>query len=172
MEQRGRVFGSDSADVAVHGVIIRAGLAEEADAISALALRSKGHWGYDAAFLEACREDLTVDPQWCDGMRLVVAEEDGVLLGYARIAGEPPVGELDGLFVDPPAIGRGVGELLLQHAVATAADLGIETLEIVSDPYAEPFYLHAGAVRTGTTPSTVDPTRLLPRLTLAVPGAE
>jgi len=157
-------------------VIIRAGLPSEAGAISALALRSKGHWGYDAAFLEACREDLTIDPAWCDGVRLVVAEEDGVLLGYVRIAGEPPVGELDGLFVDPPAIGRGIGGLLLQHAVATAAGLGLETLEIDSDPYAEPFYRHAGAVRTGTTSSTVDPTRSLPRLLLAVtsrrpPGA-
>lgn len=153
-------------------MIFRPARPDEAPAISALAVRSKGHWGYDAAFLEACREDLTVDPQWCDGLRLVVAEEDGVLLGYARIAGEPPVGELDGLFVDPPAIGRGVGALLLRHAVATAAGLGIETLEIASDPYAEPFYLHAGAVRTGTTPSTVDASRLLPRLTLAVPAAE
>jgi GNAT superfamily N-acetyltransferase len=157
-------------------VIVRAGLAAEAAEISALALRSKGFWGYDAAFLEACREDLTIRPEWCDGVRLVVAEEDGVLLGYARITGEPPAGELDGLFVDPPAIGRGAGGLLLRHAVAVAAGLGIETLEIASDPYAEPFYLHAGAVRTGTTPSTVDPTRSLPRLVLAVtsrppPGA-
>ncbi len=145
---------------------IRPARPAEAGVISELAVRSKGFWGYDAAFLEACREDLTIRPEWCDGVRLVVAEEDGVLLGYARITGEPPVGELDGLFVDPPAIGRGVGGLLLQHAVATAAGLGIETLEIASDPYAEPFYLHAGAVRTGAVPSTVYPDRLLPRLEL------
>jgi GNAT superfamily N-acetyltransferase len=149
-------------------VIVRGAGAEEAGTISALALRSKGHWGYDGAFLEACRADLTIDPAWCDGVRLIVAEDDGVLLGYARIAGDPPVGELAGLFVDPPAIGRGVGGALLEHALAVAAGLGIETLEIDSDPYAEPFYLHAGAVRTGTSPSTVDPTRLLPRLELPV----
>jgi GNAT superfamily N-acetyltransferase len=157
-------------------VIVRAGRGAEAGAISALALRSKAHWGYDAAFLEACRADLTTDPAWCDGVRLVVAEDDGVLLGYARIAGGPPVAELAGLFVDPPAIGRGVGGALLEHALAVAAGLGIETLEIDSDPYAEPFYRHAGAVRTGTSPSTVDPARLLPRLALEVrsrprPGA-
>jgi GNAT superfamily N-acetyltransferase len=149
-------------------MIVRPGRPSEAGAISALALRSKGHWGYDAAFLAACREDLTIDPAWCDGVRLVVAEEDGVLLGYARIAGGPPTAELAGLFVDPPAIGRGVGGLLLRRAVRIAAGLGIDTLEIDSDPYAEPFYLRAGAVRTGATPSTVDPTRLLPRLELPV----
>jgi GNAT superfamily N-acetyltransferase len=153
-------------------VIVRAARADEAAGISALALRSKGHWGYDAAFLAACRDDLTIDPAWCDGVRLIVAvSDDGELLGYARIAGEPPVGELAGLFVDPPAIGRGVGGLLLRHAVAIAADLGFRTLEIDSDPYAEPFYRQAGAVRVGESASTVDPTRLLPRLHLPVTPA-
>ena len=146
---------------------VRPARADEAPTISALALRSKGHWGYDPAFLDACRDDLTIDPAWCDGVRLVVAEEAGTLLGYALVAGGPPVGELAGLFVDPSAIGRGVGGLLLRHAVAIA---GMTALEIDSDPNAEPFYRHAGAVRTGESPSTVDPTRLLPRLELAVPA--
>jgi GNAT superfamily N-acetyltransferase len=150
-------------------VTVRPARPDEAGAISALALRSKGHWGYDPAFLAACRDDLTIDPAWCDGVRLVVATAGGRLLGYARVAGGPPVAELAGLFVDPAAIGTGVGSLLLRHAVAIAAELGIETLEIDSDPFAEPFYRHAGAVRTGDSPSTVDPTRRLPHLTLAVP---
>jgi hypothetical protein len=47
----------------------------------------------------------------------------------------------------------------------------MHTLEIDSDPNAEPFYRHAGAVRTGDSPSTVDPSRL-PHLTLAVAGRE
>jgi GNAT superfamily N-acetyltransferase len=151
-------------------VTVRPARPSEAPAISALALRSKGHWGYDPAFLEACRADLTIDPAWCDGVRLVVADEAGTLLGYARVSGEPPVGELDGLFVDPAAIGRGVGGLLLRHAIGIARDLGLRALAIDSDPHAEAFYRHAGAVRTGESPSTVDPTRLLPRLELAVAG--
>ena len=33
---------------------------EEADALSALAFRSKAYWGYGAEFLEACRSELTL----------------------------------------------------------------------------------------------------------------
>lgn len=150
-------------------VTVRPGRPAEAAAIGALALRSKGHWGYDAAFLAACRDDLSIDPAWCDGTRLVVAVAGDTLLGYARVAGGPPVGELAGLFVDPAAIGRGVGGLLLREALAVAGRLGLRVLEIDSDPHAEPFYRHAGAVRVGSSPSTVDPTRLLPHLELAVP---
>jgi hypothetical protein len=46
-------------------VRIRPARPDEAGAISALALRSKGHWGYDAAFLAACRENLTIGSRGC-----------------------------------------------------------------------------------------------------------
>ncbi len=36
---------------------IRAARPGEADALSALCLRSKAHWGYDDDFLERCRFD-------------------------------------------------------------------------------------------------------------------
>lgn len=39
---------------------IRAAKPEEADELSALARRSKARWGYDKAWLEAWRKDLTV----------------------------------------------------------------------------------------------------------------
>jgi GNAT superfamily N-acetyltransferase len=147
-------------------VLLRPGLPEEAEAISALALRSKGHWGYQPEFLEACRDDLTTDPRWCDGIRLVVAVRRNVLVGYYRVSGRPPVAELAGLFVDPTAIGSGVGGLLLRDAVRSAGRLGIRTLVIDSDPSAEPFYLHNGAKRTGEAVSTVLPGRMLPQLEL------
>jgi hypothetical protein len=41
--------------------IIRPAQADEVEALTALALRSKAHWGYDDAFMEACRAEL---PPW------------------------------------------------------------------------------------------------------------
>lgn len=155
-------------DLQLPDVTFRPARPDEAAGISALALRSKAHWGYDDAFVQACRDDLTIDPAWCDGIRLEVAERDGRLLGYSRISGTPPQGVLDGLFVDPSAIGTGIGQALLRRASGTAARLGITSLAIESDPHAEPFYLHAGAVRTGEATSTVVAGRMLPLLTLAV----
>lgn len=150
-------------------VSLRPARPEEAPAISALALRSKAHWGYSADFIEACRDDLTIDRDWCDGIRVQVAERAGRLLGYSRISGEPPRGGvLDGLFVDPSVIGQGVGIALLRRAVDLAASLGMRVLSIESDPHAEAFYLAAGAVRIGETPSTVFRGRSLPLLALEV----
>lgn len=38
---------------------IRSALADDADAISALAFRSKKYWRYDDAFMDSCRAELT-----------------------------------------------------------------------------------------------------------------
>ncbi len=39
---------------------IRPARADEARELGEPAFRSKAHWGYGAAFMEACREDLAV----------------------------------------------------------------------------------------------------------------
>jgi GNAT superfamily N-acetyltransferase len=154
--------------MAPHPLTLRPAVPAEADALSRLALRSKGHWGYDEQFLAACRAELTLRPEQCDGVGTVVAERGGVLLGFYRLAGRPPVAELADLFVDPEAIGRGVGAALFADAVDRARALGIVRLTIDSDPNAEGFYARMGARRVGTVASGSISGRELPRLELAV----
>src|SRR3954453_4155121 len=111
---------------------IRLALPEGAPLLSELALRSKGHWGYDAAFLASCRDDLALSPQDVASSPVFVSlDSEGGITGYYRlIAQDGRVGELDALFVEPTAIGRGVGRRLWQHAVDTAGSLGLVALEI------------------------------------------
>jgi len=152
----------------VPDLILRPALPDEAASLSDLALRSKGQWGYDDAFLTACREELTVHPRQCDAIHVVVAERAGTLVGYYRLEGDPPAGELADLFVDPPAIGQGIGGRLLADALERARSLKFELLKIDADPNAEAFYVRAGATRVGTVPSESITGRLLPRLELLV----
>ncbi|MEI7031471.1 GNAT family N-acetyltransferase [Streptomyces pratensis] len=147
---------------------IRAGEAAEAAALTELALRSKGHWGYDAEFLAACREELTLGPADVGPRRTSVAEEDGRALGFTTLDGEPPRGALGMMFVEPDAIGRGVGRLLFTRTMDEARRLGFTSLTIDADPNAEPFYRAMGAVRIGTTPSGSVPGRELPLLAVAL----
>jgi GNAT superfamily N-acetyltransferase len=144
--------------------------ASQADQISALALRSKAHWGYSAEFLDMCREELTYGPDDCRSGRLWVACRDETLLGFYLVSGEPPVGELAALFVDPQHIGEGVGRRLLEHAFGVALDAGFRELHLDADPDAEAFYRHHGAQRIGSSPSGSIPGRSLPRLSFALDG--
>ncbi|SCF35382.1 Acetyltransferase (GNAT) domain-containing protein [Micromonospora viridifaciens] len=144
-------------------LLIRPARPAEAADLTELALRSKGHWGYDNEFLARCRTELTLTPADVTVRQVTVAERAGRLVGLLVLAGAPPEMELDMLFVDPPAIGTGVGRVLFDHAVAAARAAGARTLWIDADPGAEPFYRHVGAVPAGTSvsPSTG---RTLPRL--------
>jgi hypothetical protein len=72
------------------GLHLRAGRKDEARWLSELALRSKGHWGYDQAFLDACRAELTLTPQDVEVQRVTVAERDA--LGFERITLEADPG--------------------------------------------------------------------------------
>jgi GNAT superfamily N-acetyltransferase len=143
---------------------LRAGRRQEAPLLSDLALRSKGHWGYDQAFLDACRAELTLTPEQVEHQRVTVAERDGRVVGFYALTGQPPNGVLEDLFVEPDHIGTGVGQALWQHAVEVAASLGFQRLILVADPGAEPFYLAMGARRCGLVPSGSIPGRAIPRL--------
>ncbi|MEZ0067080.1 GNAT superfamily N-acetyltransferase [Streptacidiphilus sp. MAP12-20] len=149
-------------------MLIRGAQAEEAAQLSALALRSKGYWGYDEAFLDACRQELTLHPEELAPKRTVVAERDGSILGFATLEGDPPEGALGMLFVAPDAIGQGVGRRLYEHALAAARELGFVRLTIDADPNAEAFYRAMGAEFVGTTPSESIPGRVLPQLAVTL----
>jgi GNAT superfamily N-acetyltransferase len=150
-------------------VLIRPARATEAGILSDLALRSKAHWGYDAEFLDACKDELTVAAGEIVGRRATVADRDGHILGFTTLEGEPPTGELGMMFVDSGAIGQGIGRLLFEHTLAAGGQLGFARLTIDADPNAEPFYRAMGAVRTGSVPSGSVAGRVLPRMTVTIP---
>jgi len=152
---------------------LRAGRRDEARLLSELALRSKGYWGYDQAFLDACRgAELTLAPEDVEGQRVTVAECDGQVVGFYALAGDPSAGILADLFVAPERIRSGVGRALWQHAIAAARTLGFERLTLEADPGAEPFYLAMGAHRIGSVPSGSIPGRVLPLLEVPIVEVE
>ncbi|MCX4786737.1 MULTISPECIES: GNAT family N-acetyltransferase [unclassified Streptomyces] len=146
---------------------VRPARRSEAGELTELALASKAHWGYDEAFLAACRDELTLHPADIDRRRTTVAEQDGRVLGFTTLEGAPPEGALGMMFVAPDALGRGIGRLLFEHTMTQARRLGFARLTIDADPNAEPFYLAMGAVRIGATPSGSIPGRELPLLEYA-----
>src|SRR3954451_757809 len=145
-------------------VEIRRALPEEAPVLGELALRSKGHWGYDADFLETCRPDLALSPEEVESSPVYVSlDSEGGVTGFYRLMPlDGGMAELDSLFIEPSAIGQGVGRRLWEHAVEVARSLGFAALEFQSDPHAEGFYLAMGAKRCGESESTVTPGRILP----------
>jgi N-acetylglutamate synthase-like GNAT family acetyltransferase len=147
---------------------IRMAKPEEAELISDLALRSKGYWGYDAAFLASCKAELSYSPS-----QLLSAE---YCFKVAQLPNQPICGffalkfvvskhpELEALFVDPNFIGQGWGKHLLISVIDVATRHHAKSIKIQSDPFAEDFYLANGAIKVGESESQSIPGRFLPKL--------
>lgn len=141
---------------------------EELEALSKLVLRSKAWWGYDAAFMAACREELTLAAEDLRNDPLMIAIQGEQYAGVAQLSFEGPDCHLEKLFVDPGHMGRGVGKRLYNWALTTARTNGATSLLIDADPGAAPFYQRMGAQLAGTAPSGSIVGRHLPRLVHAL----
>ena len=159
-------------DVLQNCRIRRAGPGDAA-ALSSLAFRSKASWGYDIEFMKRCRDELTYAEQDIEAprYRFQVCEVDGEAVGFyvLEIRSETEA-ELEGLFVKPALLRKGIGRLLTEHLKTEAGLLGIRSISILGDPNAEEFYTSIGAEPAGYRESASIPGRFLPVFKLAIEG--
>jgi GNAT superfamily N-acetyltransferase len=113
--------------------------------------------------MEAARAELTFRPEKYPGFEVYVLEQRAGILGFCSLIPRSEIEvEMDDLFVEPDAIGRGYGKALWHHAVLRARELGFHEMTLTADPFAEPFYRARGAEKIGEVASTVVPDRVLP----------
>ena len=136
----------------------------ELPSLGELCLRSKAVWGYDDAFMTACRTELTLRPDELQSTYLQVAVRDSTVVGLAQVKVADTDADLLKLFVEPALLRSGVGRLLFEWATARARGLGAVRMIIEADPGAAPFYERMGAKYAGLAPSQSIPGRMLPRM--------
>lgn len=149
-------------------LLIRAPDVEELPALSELCMRSKAVWGYDAAFMEACRGELSFDPRDLASSLIAVAARGGSVVGIAQVRMSGDGADLVKLFVEPAAMRGGVGQALFAWAADAARASGAARMTIEADPGAAPFYRRLGALDAGVVPSGSIAGRMLPKLVLAL----
>jgi GNAT superfamily N-acetyltransferase len=164
---------------------------ELAGALTAIALAGKRHWRYPERWIEAWTPQLTVSEAYVaahptfamiaggsggsggsgSARSAEIAGSGGSDAGggpvgfYALVPGDGGRVQLDHLWLLPDWIGRGLGRILFEHALACAAGLGADTVWLEAEPNAEPFYRHMGARRAGRRVTEIEGTaRVLPLL--------
>ncbi|MBW4473332.1 MAG: GNAT family N-acetyltransferase [Stenomitos rutilans HA7619-LM2] len=129
-----------------------------------LLLRSKAHWGYDADFIQRCRNVFAILPEWIAKDTFFVLQKKTQIIGFYSLQQQDLTVELTDLFIEPSVLGHGYGKLLWHHAIETVRSFGVSTLLIKSDPNAAGFYEAMGAKQIGETPSVINAGRMLPLL--------
>lgn len=152
---------------------IRRARPDEADALTALIMRSKAHWGYSQRQLDGWRPELTLtaaaiecDPVYCAMVGETVA---GVM--HLKRLNEMEI-LLDDLFIEPATIGAGVGGALWRQAVILARESGARTMVLDADVHAVAFYQHMGAVLVDIADIADIPIPSTPRMRYDLPAPE
>lgn len=135
--------------------ILRPSRASDAQALSALAHRSKAHWGYPETWMEAWEAALTFQPEQMTGQYAVLVAADGQLLGFYGLESREEGWQLEHCWVDPQSIGSGHGRHLVEHALSVVRGLGVNTLAVESDPSARGFYERLGAQHVRDMPRPI-----------------
>lgn len=142
---------------------------EDAEELTALAFRSKAFWGYSDDFLEQCRDELTVTPEFIRRNHVFVLVQVQQIIGFYglkphHLIGLKKIVDMEYLFLDPDFIAIGGGTRLWRHAVDMAKHYGYSMMRIESDPNAQKFYERCGAELVGEVSSASIEGRKLPLL--------
>ena len=125
---------------------IRDARPDELAALEALQRAASLIWESDREFLLANPDAIAVPPAAIrEGRVRVAVDRDGNLLGFTVVlAPRDGAVELDGLFVDPAAMRRGVGAALVRDACARARAAGAERVDVIANDNALGFYERMG----------------------------
>jgi len=132
---------------------------EDAEALTEIAHAAKRHWGYPEQWIWSWRDILTMRPEFIAANVAYSAMEDDRAVGFYLLTTGSDGLHLDHLWIAPPAMGRGIGRALFEHAVEQTRRLGHLSLKIEADPNAEGFYTRMGARRVGSTVTKVEDQR-------------
>lgn len=112
--------------------------------------------------------DMIVHSDFLTAEHGMIAEEAGVVLGYAivRVAGSEAF--LRDLFVEPSRFREGAGRALFEAALRDAKRRGARTMTLEGDPHAIGFYKRMGMRQIGSKPSIAGGGRMLPIMAMNI----
>lgn len=142
--------------MSVSRVRIRDAVPADADAIAdvhAAAVRELGGDAYDErevrAWLANVHPERYPIGETEAGIRVVVAERDGRLVGFGWVDCDPSgrddsTGEIVAVYVTPDTVREGVGGTILDRLERVAREAGLETIVLVASKNAIDFYRQQG----------------------------
>ena len=131
-------------------LVIRPALSDERPALEALQMRASLIWEEYREDLAAHPEDVCLTQNAIEELRVRVAMMDGAVVGFSEtVLTSEREWELEGLFVEPDAMRRGVGGRLLDDLFELARRAGVARIRVIAEPHAAAFYERNGFMREG-----------------------
>ena len=144
--------------------------ADDLELLCSIANKAKGYWDYPQEYLDKCRvyfeQEFTIEYLKKSHTYLIQVSGKTIGMGTLLLDGkEGPM--IDQFWLLPEQIGKGYGKEAFALLTNKARRLGWNSLTIISDTYAEGFYIAMGSKRIGELKSEVRDS-MLPKMFLSL----
>ena len=148
---------------------IRLASPSDINLLTEIAIAAKRSNGYSDAFMDACRDELTITAQELAMGEYWVVEAD-VIQGFVGLIDVPgqDIAEIHSFFIGPAWQRQGIGKRLWQKILQRTHEKGMQAIILDADPAAVPFYKSLGFEVIGKVPSGSIAGRTIPRMKLQI----
>lgn len=126
-------------------MIFEKATAEDCQALSELAVRSKRHWGYSKEAMELWNQNLTITEDFLNSHTVIKATLEDDIVGFFALEEIKPTTRIAQYWIDTPYMRKGYGSEMFKYLKDFLRQKNVEKATIVLDPNGLAFFENKGA---------------------------
>lgn len=117
---------------------------EDTEDLSALAKRSKRHWGYSKESMELWKQSLTITEDFLKNHTVIKATLEDEIVGFFALEEIKPITRIAQYWVDTPYMRKGYGSAMFSYLKKFLQQHNVKKITLVLDPNGLKFFEKRG----------------------------
>ncbi|MBA5629639.1 GNAT family N-acetyltransferase [Moheibacter lacus] len=126
-------------------MIFETAVVEDIDELSAVAIRSKRHWGYSKEAMELWNQNLTITEDFLNAHTVIKATLEDEIVGFFALEEIKPTTRIAQYWIDTPYMRKGYGSVMYDYLRDYLKKRNVEKVTLVLDPNGIAFFEKKGA---------------------------
>lgn len=118
---------------------------DDVEELSAVAIRSKRHWGYSKEAMELWNQNLTITEDFIQTHTVIKATLEDEIVGFFALEEIKPTTRIAQYWIDTPYMRKGYGSVMYDYLKNYLKSKNVEKVTLVMDPNGLAFFEKKGA---------------------------
>ena len=118
---------------------------DDVEELSAVAIRSKRHWGYSKEAMELWNQNLTITEDFVNTHTVIKATLEDEIVGFFALEEIKPTTRIAQYWIDTPYMRKGYGSVMYDYLKNYLKSKNVEKVTLVMDPNGLAFFERKGA---------------------------
>lgn len=118
---------------------------DDVEELSAVAIRSKRHWGYSKEAMELWNQNLTITEDFIQTHTVIKATLEDEIVGFFALEEIKPTTRIAQYWIDTPYMRKGYGSVMYDYLRNYLKSKNVEKVTLVMDPNGLAFFERKGA---------------------------